>query len=123
MPQLIDAAKDAALNYVRSNATVLHVCSSEPTSFANVASVTLGNKSAPTINAPEDATGGGRKIVCAAVTDGTVTGDGTGSHWALVSGTELLAANALAATQSLTNGNTLTLSAFDAVTIPDATSA
>ena len=122
MPQIIDAALDAALNYVRTNATELHVCSAEPTSFPNVSTVSLGNKSAPSIAAPAPGTPDGRSITVSAISDGNVTANGTGTHWALVSGSQLLAAGNLASSQALTNGNTLTLTAF-AFTARDAVSA
>jgi len=122
MAFIVDAALDAALDHIRTNATVLHVCSSEPANFAGIAAVTLGNKASPTIGANGDATGGGRKATVAAINDGSVTGTGTGSHWAIASGSVLLASGSLSATQSLTSGNTLTLSAFD-IRVADATSA
>ena len=121
MPQIIDAALDAALNYVRTNATVLHVCSAEPTSFANVSTVTLGNKVGPSIAAPANGSPNGRSITVSSVSDGTVTATGTGTHWALVSGSQLLAAGDLSASQSLTSGNTLTISSFT-VRVADAIS-
>lgn len=102
------------------NADVLHICSAEPSSFANVSAVTLGNKASPSIGAVGDRTGGGRKRTVAAIADGEVTGTGTASHWALVdaANSKLLAANTLSSSQSVTDGNTFTLAAFD-VGIPD----
>jgi hypothetical protein len=97
---------------------VLHICSAQPSSFANVASVTLGNKTPPTVGAPEDRAGSGRKVVVSAITDGEVTATATATHWAIVDATRLLATNTLSASQAVTDGNAFTLGAFD-IGIPD----
>lgn len=122
MAFITDAAFDAALNHIRSNGEQIHICSSAPTSYSNVATVTLGNKASPTIATPSDRTGGGRKITLNSFSDGSVTGTGTASHWALVdaTGTALLAHGALNASQAVTSGNTFGLDAFD-IGISDAT--
>jgi len=103
-------------------ATVLHICASEPATYAEVAGVTLGNKTPPTVSAPGARAGGGRKVVVSAITDGAVTADGTASHYAIVDGTRLLAANTLAAGQVVTNGNPFALPPID-IGIPGAVSA
>lgn len=122
MPYMIDAAYDAALNYVQDNATSLHICSQEPATLAEaITTYSLGEKTTPTISEPGDRTGGGRKCTVSAITDGVVDGTDDASHWALVSGTELLAANALDATQGVTSGNPFTLPAFD-FGVPDVVS-
>ena len=57
----------------------------------------------------------------AAITDGTVSGTGTATHWAITkSGTTLMATGALSASQAVTSGNVFTLGAFD-IGIADAT--
>jgi len=117
MPLIIDAALDAALDYIDDNTTVLHICSAEPTVYGTLNS--LGTKTPPTIGVPEDGTGG-RKVVVSAITDGTVTGTGTADSWALVSGAALLAAGQLSSSQSVTSGNVFTLESFD-VQVNDAT--
>ena len=97
----------------------LHICSQEPTTRTEaVTTYTLGNKSAPTVGAPTDGDSSGRKVVVSAITDGSVTGTGTATHWALVDGTRLLATQSLASSQAVTSGNTFTLAAID-ITIPD----
>lgn len=115
-----DNAHDALLNYIKNNATVLHICSTEPTQYSEVATYTLGNKSTPGFTGPAAGDASGRKITVTAISDGSVTADGTAAFWAIVSGTELLAANDLAATQGVSNGNTFTLPAFD-IENPDPT--
>ena len=64
--------------------------------------------------------GGGRKVTVAAISDGSITGTGTATHYAIVDSTNsrLLATAALTASQSVTNGNTFTLATFD-IGIPD----
>lgn len=114
-------ALDALLNHVRTKATKLHICSAGPTSFANVAAVSLGTKASPVLSVPAAGTPNGRKITVSAISDGAVTVTGTASHWALVdeTGSELLAWNTLVAAQVVTNGNSFTLGAFD-IRQPDA---
>lgn len=109
-----DYYSDLKLAAIKADSEVLHICSAEPSTFAGVAGVTLGNKASPTIADPSDRSGGGREIVVATITDGSVTGTGTASHWALVNTTSsrLIAANALSASQAVTSGNTFTTAAF-----------
>lgn len=120
MATLGDRVFDAGLSALDTEATHLYITSAEASSFANVATVALGNKATPTISAPADRTGGGRKVTISAITDGTVTGTGTASHYAVTDDTNsrLLATGALSASQAVTSGNTFTLGAFD-IGIPD----
>lgn len=123
MAYMIDSAYDAGLNYVRTNATALYICSQEPTTLAEATTTyALGSKSSPTINAPSNRSPNGRECVVAAISDGTVSADGTATHWAIVSGTELLATNTLTQSQAVTNGNPFTLAQF-AFAFPDVVSA
>lgn len=117
---LHDDVFDNGLSEVSAAANALHILSQQPASYANVATYTLGNKASPTIAAPSDRSGGGREVVIAAVTNGTVTATGTATHWALVdtATSRLLATSALGASQAVTNGNTFTLTSFG-VGIPD----
>jgi hypothetical protein len=121
MPYINDLAFDAALAVV-DDATVLHICTAEPSSYANVATVTLGNKTlSGAFTGPADRTPTGRKLTVAAQTAGSVTGNGSASHWALVdvSGTKVTASGALASAQTVASGNTFSTTAFD-IGIPDA---
>lgn len=120
MPFIHDNAMDAKLNYVKNNATVLHILSTEPTQFSEIATYTLGNKATPGFTGPGAGDTSGRKISVDAISDGSVTGDGTAGYWCIASGTELLAADALAAPQGVSNGNTFTLPTFD-IEDPDPT--
>jgi predicted metalloprotease with PDZ domain len=117
MAVLADRVLDLGLTVLDTEATAIHICSSEPASFAAVAGVTLGNKTlaAGGIGAPAARTPSGRKVTVAAFSDGSVTGTGTASHYAVVDGvnSRLLAASTLSASQSVTSGNTFSLDAFD----------
>ena len=113
---------DAALDYIDDNCEKLHILSADPgVTWANIATYTLGTKTPPAIAVPEDATSG-RKIVVSAITDGTVSGTGTATHFALTddTGTEILCSQALNASQDVTDGNTFTLTELE-INIPDPT--
>lgn len=115
MPYINPRIYDFGLNVLDTEATHLHVCTSEPASFAAVAGVSLGAKASLTIGAPADF-GAGRKVTVAAVTSGmTATATGTGTHWAIVDtpNSRLLASGALTASQAITSGNPINTPAFD----------
>ncbi len=112
---------DSGLSVLDTAADKLVICSAEPTTYTEAnATYALGNKTSPTVSAPADGTPNGREVTVSAITDGTVTGTGTATHWALLAtGTSrLLAAAALSASQAVTSGNTFTLGSFT-VRIPD----
>lgn len=120
MPFLNDTVLDNGLTNMKTNATHVYICSAEPATFTAATSTNaLGNKSFGAGNVFPGAIAAGspsgRRLTTAAVTDGSVTGTGTASHWAITaSGTSTLyAANALSASQPVTSGNTFTLAAFD----------
>lgn len=120
MAYLNDAVLDDGLNELTSaTSTQLVICSQEPTTRTEaITTYNLGSKATPTISSPANRTGGGREVTISAFTDGSVTATGTASHWALVDGTRLLAANNLASTQAVTNGNSWELDA-QKIGIPD----
>lgn len=120
MASIGDRVLDAGLTTLDTEATHLYICSSEPASYAAVAGVALGNKSAVAISAPADRTGGGREVTVSAITDGSVTATGTATHYAITDNTNsrLLATAALSASQAVTSGNTFTLTSFK-IGIPD----
>lgn len=125
MPLLADYILDLALAELYTNASHLYICSAEPTTYAEAtATYALGNKATPSVGAPANGAVSGRRVTVAAITDGSVTAPGSATHWALVkaTGSVLMATNALAASQSVTNGNTFSLAAFD-ITLPDAVTA
>lgn len=104
---------DSGLAYLQANGTRLDICSSEPATYANIATYTLGNK-ACTVGAPGARTPNGRKVTMTAISGGSVTGTGTAGYWAISNGSnELLAANSLSASQAVTQNNTFSLGAID----------
>lgn len=121
MARLDDRVFDNGLSVLSDEANELHICSDEPATYVEATSTySLGEKASPTIAAPSDRTGGGREVEVAAINDGSVTDTGTASHYAIVdtANSRLLAAGSLDTPQSVTNGNTFTLSSFT-IGIPD----
>lgn len=122
MAYINDYVLDLALAYLDTSGNRLDICSQEPTTYAAATSTyTLGNKTSLSIGSPADRSPNGRKVTVAAISDGTVSGSGTVTHWAIsdTSGSRLIATGSLSASQAVTNGNTFTLAAFD-IGIPDA---
>jgi len=117
-----DNAYDAAIGYLITNGTVLHICSAEPVSVGALNS--LGNKTGLTLGAAGAGSPSGRKTTVPAITDGTVTGNGTAAYWALINAgaTVLVATGELSASQVVSSGNVFTLAAFD-ITLLDAVNA
>ena len=115
MAYLDNEVYDNGLSALAGTNRVLHICGTEPTTYAQATSTyTLGNKTSPTVGSPANRSGGGREVTISAITDGTVTGTGTAGFWALVDtgNTRLLAVEALSATQAVTEDNTFTLTAI-----------
>jgi hypothetical protein len=121
MPLIADRLLDAALA-VLDEGTHLHICTDEPANFGGLAAVTLGNKGSLTITAVADGTPNGRSRQVAAFTGGTVTGTGSADCWALVDTTNsrLLASGTLPAAQTVTIGNTWSLTSPIVIRFPDA---
>ena len=109
---------DNGMNTLTNATKTLHICSQQPASFAEVGTYSLGNKASPSIGSPANHTTG-RKVTVSALTGGSVTATGTAIHYAIVdtANSKLLAAQALAASQAVTSGNTFSLAAFD-IAIP-----
>jgi hypothetical protein len=116
MAYINDYVFDLALGYINTGGNRLDICSQEPTTYAQaITTYSLGNKTGISVGAPTDASPNGRKVVVSAITDGSVTGTATASHWAVVDtgNSRLIATGQLAASQAVTAGNTFTLAAFD----------
>jgi hypothetical protein len=123
MAFIADSIFDLALAYLDTTVNRLDICSQEPATYtAATSTYTLGNKATPTIGAPTDRSPNGRKVVVSAITDGSVTGTNTATHWALsyTTGSVLAATGQLSSSQAVTSGNTFTLGTFD-IGIADAT--
>ena len=121
MAFIADTVFDNGLTTLDTNGTRLDITSQEAVSYAEATSTyTLGNKTVNT-GAPANGAVDGRRVTVPAITDGSVTGTGTATHWALTNGsTTLYATGPLTASQAVTSGNTFTLDAID-ITLRDAT--
>lgn len=110
-----DRVFDNGLTTLDTEASHLYITSSQAATYTEaITTYALGVKATPTVSTPADRTGGGREVTVSAITDGTVSATGTAGFYALVdsSNTRLLAAAPLSATQSVTSGNTFTLTSF-----------
>jgi hypothetical protein len=116
---LIDASKDAALNYLDTNVTQLFITSALCATYAEASNTyKLGVKASPSVSAATDDGTTGRKITISAITDGTVSASGDATHVALCSADTLLAAYPLNALVAVTSGSTFTLTEHD-INLPD----
>ena len=121
MAFLGDRVFDNGLTVLGTEANAIHITSQEAVDYAGATTThTLGNSTSLSVGAPADRTGGGREVTVAAITDGSVTGTGTATHYAIVDtvNSRLLATGALTASQSVSTGNSFTLGAFT-IGIPD----
>lgn len=120
MVYLSDEVLDQGLDYADTNGTRIDICSTEPTNYTEATSTyTEGNKTGLNTGATQDGDASGRKVTVPAITDGSVTGTDTVTHWALTDGSSLfIAANSLSSPQAVTSGNTFSLDAID-IEIPD----
>ena len=112
---------DNGLSVLDLEANAIYVTSQQAVSYVDAtATSALGNSTSLSIGAPQDRAGGGREVVVTAITDGSVTGTGTATHYAIVDtiNSRLLAAGSLSASQAVTTGNTFTLSSVS-IGIPD----
>ena len=121
MATLNNRVFDNGLSTLDTECNRIDVTSQEASTYAEATSTyTLGNSTSLSIAAPSDRTGGGRKVTVANITDGSVSGTGTATHYAIVdtNNSRLMATGSLTASQAVTSGNTFTLATFD-IGIPD----
>jgi len=121
MATLNNRVFDNGLSVLDTEANKILVTSQEATTYTEAnATYALGNSTSLSIGAPDDRSGGGREVTVAAISDGSVTGTATATHFAIVdtSNSRLLATGSLTASQAVTSGNTFTLGAFT-IGIPD----
>lgn len=121
MASISDYVLDAALSKLDTEANRVDICSSEPTTYTAATSTnTLGNSTSISISAPTDGDTSGRKVTLSAISGASVTGTGTAAYFAIsdTTNSRLLATGALSASQSVTSGNTFSLTAVD-IEIPD----
>jgi len=121
MPSLNNRVFDNGLSVLDTEASRIDLTSQESTTYTEATSThTLGNSTSLSIAAPSDRSGGGREVIVSAISDGSVTGNGTATHYAIVdvSNTRLLATGSLTASQVVASGNTFSLGSFT-IGIPD----
>jgi hypothetical protein len=121
MATLNNRVFDSGLSVLDTEANKIVITSQEATTYTEAnATYALGNSTSLSIAAPSDRSGGGREVVVAAITDGSVTATGTATHYAIVDtvNSRLLATSTLSASQSVTSGNSFTLASFT-IGIPD----
>jgi hypothetical protein len=121
MATLNNRVFDNGLSVLDTEANKILLTSQEATDYtgANV-TFALGNSTSLSVAAPSDRTGGGREVVVAAISDGSVTATGTATHYAIVDtvNSRLLATGSLTTSQSVASGNTFSLGSFT-IGIPD----
>jgi len=121
MASLGDRVFDEGLTVLSDEANKISITSQEATTYAGGNSTyALGSTTSVTIGQPANRSGGGREVTVSAVSDGSVSGTGTATHYAILDTTNsrLLATGSLSASQSVTNGNSFTLASFK-IGIPD----
>ena len=121
MASLNNRVFDNGLTVLDTEADKLLITSQEATTYAEAnATYALGNSTSLSIGVPSDRTGGGREVTAAAISDGSVTGNGTATHYAIVDtvNSRLLATGSLTASQVVSSGNTFSLGSFT-IGIPD----
>jgi len=121
MATIADRVFDNGLTVLDTEANKIVVTSQEATTYTEAnATYALGNSTSLSIGSPADRSGGGREVTAAAITDGSITGTGTVTHYAIIDTTNsrLLVTGSLSASQSVTSGNTFSLASFT-VGIPD----
>jgi hypothetical protein len=121
MATLNNRVFDNGLSVLDTEANKITLTSQEATTYTEGnATYALGSSTSLSIAAPSDRTGGGREVVVAEVTDGSISADGTATHYAILDtvNSRLLATGSLTETQVVTSGNTFTLGSFT-IGIPD----
>jgi hypothetical protein len=114
-----DYVLDNGLVGLKATATHIYLCSAEPTSYLDATTTfALGNKNFGAGNCftgPAARSPNGRKLTTVAVTDGSITGTGTATRWAIVdaANSRLLIDNDLSSSQSVASGNIFSLASFD----------
>ena len=121
MPTLDNRVFDNGLTVLDTEANKITITSQEAATYAEGnATFALGSSTTLSIAAPSDRSAGGREVVVAEVTDGSVAVSGTATHYAILDtvNSRLLATGSLSASQAVSAGNTFTLGSFT-IGIPD----
>ena len=119
-----DRVFDNGLTVLDTEANRIDICSTAPTTYTEaVTTYSLGYASGanyPGIGSPTDGSPNGRQVTVGAVTNGTVTANGTAGFYAITDtvNSRLLAVGSLSATQVVTSGNSFTLTSV-VIRFPD----
>jgi hypothetical protein len=121
MATLSDRVFDNGLSVLSDEADKILITSQEATTYAEAnATYALGNSTSLAIASPLIVVLVVVKLLLSAISDGSVTGDGTATHYAVVDtvNSRLIATGSLTTTQVVATGNTFSLGSFT-VGIPD----
>jgi hypothetical protein len=114
-----DRVLDNGLTVLDTEADREYICSQEPATYLAASSTyALGNKSGSAgsiFGSPAARSPSGRKVSSAAITDGTVTTNGTASHHGAVdsSNSRLLVAGPLSASKAVVTDYPFSLASYD----------
>ena len=121
MTTLANRVYDNGLTVLDTEANRIDITSQEATTYAEATSTyTLGNSTSLAFGAPQDGDTSGRKVTASAITNGTVTGTGNATHYAISDtvNSRLLVTATLNQAQQVYSGNDFNLAAID-VELPD----
>ena len=121
MPALDNRVFDNGLTVLSTEANKITITSQEAATYAEGnATYALGSSTSLSVASPTDRTAGGREVVVAAISDGSIAVDGTATHYAILDtvNSRLLATGSLTESQVVSSGNTFTLGSFT-IGIPD----
>ena len=112
---IADLIMDAALNTVKNNATRAHICSDQPENYAGISSVELGVVTIDSndFTGPANGDVSGRKLTFNQQTGVEIDTTGEADHLALSNGSDTLYLVTTLEAQTVTDGNTATINAFD----------
>jgi len=123
MAIISDFYLDKTIEAIRTDCNQLVLCTQEPTTYTQAfTTYKVATKTSPTITAPADGSPNGRRITVSQFTDGTVSGNGTATHFALIDtvNSRLAVVNTLTTSQAVTSGNTFSITSDITIRIPDA---
>ena len=111
---------NAGLTAMSTNANKVFIDTAQPTTYTAASSTYLAGTATPggsgaTVGAPGADAGTGQQVTVAAISSGgAISATVTAAFWAVAYSVSsiLYAANALSATQAVTNGNSFTLASF-----------
>lgn len=120
---LFSRVLDNGLKVLDDEATHIYICSQAPTTYTEATSTyALGNKNfgaGAVFNSPAAGSPNGRQVTSNAVTNGSVTANGTPARWAITdnANSRLLAEGAFTGAVAITSGQVWSLSAM-AIQLP-----